>query len=191
MPPTDVAEAGGDLADGIVPVDRYEVAGLGPAWIRASEWPVEAVRIVVHPEIVHTLVAREALVDGMVLVRLQPDDPIVLDLTICGRDFQLLNGGDVGLTPNMMVSLMVETADQAETDRIWDAILAAGGTAVQCGWITDPYGYSWQITPRILNDALADKDRKVARAAFEAMMPMVKIDVAAIEAAIEIARANA
>ena len=118
-------------------------------------------------------------------------DPIVLDLTICGRDFQLLNGGDVGLTPNMMVSLMVETADQAETDRIWDAILAAGGTAVQCGWITDPYGYSWQITPRILNDALADKDRKVARAAFEAMMPMVKIDVAAIEAAIERARANA
>ena len=80
---------------------------------------------------------------------------------------------------------MVETADQEETNRIWDAILAAGGSEVQCGWITDPYGYSWQITPRILNEALASDDRAKAKAAFEAMMPMVRIDIATIEAAIE------
>ena len=86
-------------------------------------------------------------------------------------------------------SALQEQADHAASKD--ELEVAAGGAAVQCGWITDPYGYSWQITPRILNDALADKDRKVARAAFEAMMPMVKIDVAAIEAAIERARAHA
>ena len=112
-------------------------------------------------------------------------DPLVLDLVICGRDFQLLNGGDVGFGPSMATSFMVETADQEETNRIWDAILAAGGSEVQCGWITDPYGYSWQITPRILNEALASDDRAKAKAAFEAMMPMVRIDIATIEAAIE------
>ena len=115
-------------------------------------------------------------------------DPIVQDLTICGRAFQLLNGGDVGMAPNMMVSMMVETRDQAETDRIWDAILKAGGKEMQCGWITDPYGYSWQITPRIMNEALADPDPKVAKAAFAAMMTMVKIDVAMIEQAMAGAR---
>ena len=111
-------------------------------------------------------------------------DPILIDLVICGRDFQLLNGGEVDFKPSMAVSFMVETADQAETDRIWDAILAAGGREVQCGWITDPYGYSWQITPRVLNEALAAGGPQ-AKAAFEAMMPMVRIDVATIEAAVE------
>ncbi|WP_260482791.1 VOC family protein [Sphingomicrobium flavum] len=110
-------------------------------------------------------------------------DPLVLDLVICGRDFQLLNGGDAGFAPNMATSFMVETEDQEDTDRIWDAILAAGGKAVQCGWITDPYGYSWQVIPRLLNETLAGGGT-AAKRAFEAMMPMVKIDVATIEAAI-------
>ena len=109
-------------------------------------------------------------------------DPIVVDLTICGRPFQLLDGGPEA-TPNMAVSLMVETEDQAETDRLWDAILAGGGSTVQCGWITDPYGFSWQITPKRLNDLLADQDRAKARRAFAAMMAMVKIDVATLEKA--------
>ena len=111
-------------------------------------------------------------------------DPIVADLTICGRPFQLLNGGP-DIAPSMATSLMVVTEDQAETDRLWQAILDAGGSEVQCGWITDPYGYSWQITPKLLVDLLADPDRDKARRAFEAMMPMVRIDEAAIRAAAE------
>ena len=109
-------------------------------------------------------------------------DTILVDLTICGRAFQLVNGGPE-FRPNMAVSLMVETEDQKETDRIWQAILDAGGEAVMCGWMTDPYGFSWQITPKRLLELLDDTDRAKAARAFEAMGQMVKIDIAALERA--------
>jgi 2-polyprenyl-6-hydroxyphenyl methylase/3-demethylubiquinone-9 3-methyltransferase len=82
------------------------------------------------------------------------------------------------------VSFQVYTGDQAETDRYWDAIVGNGGAASECGWCKDRYGLSWQITPRVLIDALSSPDRAAARRAMQAMMQMQKIDVAAIETAI-------
>ena len=107
-------------------------------------------------------------------------DTITVDMTVCGRSLQLLNGGP-DVIPNDAVSLMIETEDQDETDRLWTAILDAGGQEVMCGWIKDPYGFSWQITPRRLNELVNDDDPQVARRAFEAMMQMVKLDIATIE----------
>src|ERR671933_119384 len=85
--------------------------------------------------------------------------------------------------PNEAVSFMVVTEDQAETDRYWNAIVDNGGEESACGWCKDRRGFSWQITPRVLLDATTSPDTAAAKRAFEAMMPMTKIDVAAIEAA--------
>ncbi|MFZ1392695.1 MAG: VOC family protein, partial [Dokdonella sp.] len=75
------------------------------------------------------------------------------------------------------------TADQADTDRLWNAIVGNGGKESECGWCKDKWGLSWQITPRALMDAIKDPDRAAAKRAFNAMMGMAKIDIAAIEAA--------
>ena len=75
------------------------------------------------------------------------------------------------------------TDDQAETDRLWNAIIGNGGQASACGWCKDKWGLSWQITPRALTAAIADPNRATAKRAFEAMMGMGKIDIATIEAA--------
>lgn len=75
------------------------------------------------------------------------------------------------------------TDDQAETDRLWNAIVDNGGQESACGWCKDRWGLSWQITPRVLTEAINDPDRAAAKRAFDAMMQMRKIDVAAIEAA--------
>jgi 2-polyprenyl-6-hydroxyphenyl methylase/3-demethylubiquinone-9 3-methyltransferase len=80
------------------------------------------------------------------------------------------------------VSFQVYTADQAETDRLWNAIVGNGGAESECGWCKDKYGLSWQITPRALMEAVSDPDRAAAKRAFDAMMTMKKIDIAAIEA---------
>jgi len=80
-------------------------------------------------------------------------------------------------------SFQVATDDQAETDRLWNAIIDHGGTANACGWCQDKWGLSWQITPRALTAAVTDRDPAAAKRAFEAMMTMTKIDIAAIEAA--------
>jgi predicted 3-demethylubiquinone-9 3-methyltransferase (glyoxalase superfamily) len=108
---------------------------------------------------------------------------LLVEYTVLGRDFAGLNGGP-NFKPNESVSFMVETEDQAETDRYWDAIVGGGGQESACGWCKDRWGFSWQITPRVLNDAVNDPDPAVAKRAFEAMMTMRKIDVAAIEAAV-------
>ncbi|MGJ3628638.1 VOC family protein [Sphingomonas sp. MMS24-JH45] len=110
-------------------------------------------------------------------------DELVVDFTLLGQRFMGLNGGP-DTKPTQAVSFMVETEDQAETDLYWDAILDNGGSAQACGWCTDRWGYSWQITPRVLNDAMASGDNDLRKRAFAAMMTMVKIDVAAIEEAI-------
>jgi predicted 3-demethylubiquinone-9 3-methyltransferase (glyoxalase superfamily) len=78
---------------------------------------------------------------------------------------------------------MVETQNQAETDRYWNAIVGNGGAESDCGWCKDRWGFSWQITPRQLNEGIADPDKDAARRVFDAMMTMRKIDVAKIEAA--------
>lgn len=107
---------------------------------------------------------------------------LTVEFTVLGVPFLGLNGGPE-FRPNEAVSFMVETEDQAETDRYWNAIVGNGGTESACGWCKDRWGFSWQITPRQLNEGMADPDRAVARRVFEAMMTMRKIDVAQIEAA--------
>ena len=108
---------------------------------------------------------------------------LVIDFTLAGRKYSALNGGD-NFKPNESVSFMIVTEDQAETDRLWDAIVGNGGQESVCGWCKDKWGFSWQITPRVLLDSLTNPDKDAARRAHEAMMKMKKIDVAAIEAAI-------
>jgi len=109
-------------------------------------------------------------------------DELTVEFTVLGVPCIGLNGGP-NFKPNEAVSFMVETQDQAETDRYWDAIVGAGGAESACGWCRDRWGFSWQITPRQLNEGVNDPDPAVARRVFEAMMTMTKIDVARIEAA--------
>ena len=110
-------------------------------------------------------------------------EEITVDFTVLGRAFVGLNGGP-HFRPNHAVSFMVVTEDQAETDRYWEAIVANGGAASACGWCSDRWGFSWQITPRRLLELNGSPDRVVAKRAFEAMMTMQKIDIAALEAAV-------
>ena len=80
-------------------------------------------------------------------------------------------------------SFQIATDDQTETDRLWNAVVGNGGEESDCGWCKDKWGLSWQITPRALIAAISDPDRAAAKRAFDAMMTMRKIDIAAIEAA--------
>ncbi|MCW5938341.1 MAG: VOC family protein [Fimbriimonadaceae bacterium] len=109
-------------------------------------------------------------------------DVIVVLFTVMGIACIGLNGGPA-IVHNEAFSFQVATEDQAETDRYWDAIVGNGGEESMCGWCKDKWGISWQITPTILTEALSNPDRATAKRAFEAMMTMGKIDVAAIEAA--------
>ena len=110
-------------------------------------------------------------------------DPLVVEFTVMGIPCVGLNGGPQ-FKQTEAFSFQVSTEDQAETDRYWNAIVGNGGAESQCGWCRDRWGVSWQITPRVLTDAMA-KGGEVAKRAFEAMMPMQKIDVAAIQRAVE------
>jgi len=107
---------------------------------------------------------------------------LTVEFTVLGREFLGLNGGP-GTQPSQAVSFQVLTGDQAETDRYWNAIVGNGGCESACGWCSDRWGFSWQITPRVLLDATTDPDRAAAKRAMEAMMTMRKIDIATIEAA--------
>ena len=107
---------------------------------------------------------------------------LMVEFTVAGIPCLGLNGGPQ-FKHSEAFSFQIATDDQAETDRYWNAIVGNGGQESQCGWCKDKWGISWQITPRVLMDAHA-KGGDVAKRAFEAMMPMKKIDVAAIEAAL-------
>ncbi|HEY6940804.1 VOC family protein [Dokdonella sp.] len=109
-------------------------------------------------------------------------DVLTVEFTVMGIPCIGLNGGPA-FTPDEAFSFQVATDDQAETDRLWNAIIGNGGQASACGWCKDRWGISWQITPRALMAAITDPDRKAAKRAFDAMMAMSKIDIAAIEAA--------
>ena len=108
-------------------------------------------------------------------------DVLVVEFTLMGIPCIGLNGGPE-FKHNESFSFQVATEDQAETDRYWNAIVGNGGQESDCGWCKDRWGLSWQITPRVLTDALAGGGAEAKRA-FDAMMTMRKIDVAAIEAA--------
>jgi predicted 3-demethylubiquinone-9 3-methyltransferase (glyoxalase superfamily) len=123
------------------------------------------------------------------VVRSPADNPsmkeggvLVVEFTLAGLPYIGLNGGPQ-FPFTEAVSFQVKTEDQAETDRLWDALIANGGEESMCGWLKDRWGLSWQITPARLLELMADKDRDRARRAMEAMMTMRKIDIAAVERA--------
>ncbi len=110
-------------------------------------------------------------------------DPIMVEFTLAGQAMQGLNGGQPMAEFSSAASVVVETEDQAETDRLWAALTAQGGKAVQCGWLNDRWGIPWQVVPRRLNELMTDPDRARAARAMQAMMGMVKIDIAELERA--------
>ncbi len=109
-------------------------------------------------------------------------DVLMVEFTVLGIPCLGLNGGPQ-VKHNEAFSFLVSTSDQAETDRYWNAIVANGGEEIECGWCKDKWGLFWQITPAALMQAVTDPDRAAAKRAFNAMMGMKKIDIAAIEAA--------
>ena len=109
-------------------------------------------------------------------------DVLTVEFTVMDIPCLGLNGGS-GVPHNWAFSFQVATVDQAETDRYWNAIVGNGGEESECGWCKDKWGIHWQITPIALTKAYTNPDRAVAKRAFDAMMAMKKIDIAAIEAA--------
>jgi len=112
-----------------------------------------------------------------------PGSVKVVEFVLCGQPFMAMSAGP--LDPfNHAVSFVVDCEDQAELDRYWNALLK-GGSAEQCGWLKDRYGVSWQIVPRILGEMMASTDRAKAKRASDAMLKMVKLDIATLRAAFE------
>lgn len=111
----------------------------------------------------------------------QEGDVLMVEFTVAGIPCLGLNGGPA-FPQSEAFSFQISTEDQAETDRYWNAIIGNGGRESECGWCKDRWGVSWQITPRVLVEALAAGGPEAKRA-FDAMMTMRKIDIAAIEAA--------
>lgn len=109
-------------------------------------------------------------------------DVLTVEFNLMGIPCLGLNGGPI-FKHSEAFSFQVSTDSQAETDRLWNAIIENGGEESQCGWCKDKWGLSWQITPRALMEAIADPDKAAAKRAFQAMMQMKKIDIAAIEEA--------
>ncbi|RYX82505.1 VOC family protein [bacterium] len=112
-------------------------------------------------------------------------DVLTVEFTVMGIPCMGLNGGPA-FPHTEAFSFQVATTDQEETDRYWNAIVGNGGEESACGWCKDKWGLSWQITPIVLSQAIANPDPDVAKRAFEAMMQMHKIDVATIEAAMRV-----
>jgi predicted 3-demethylubiquinone-9 3-methyltransferase (glyoxalase superfamily) len=134
----------------------------------------------------YTSVFPNSTVDGMSRygegAPLPAGTPLMIAFTLDGRPFQALNGG-ISFPFTEAVSLSIDCADQAEVDRYWDALIADGGKPVQCGWLKDKYGLSWQVVPRALIRLQQEGTPEQVGRMFAAMMPMVKLDVAALEAA--------
>lgn len=107
---------------------------------------------------------------------------LVVEMTLLGMPAILLNGGST-FKHSEAFSIQIHTDDQAETDRLWNAIVSNSGTESRCSWCKDKWGVSWQIVPRALSRWMADPDPAARKRVFEAMMAMGKIDIAAIEAA--------
>ncbi|MEM6856685.1 MAG: VOC family protein [Pseudomonadota bacterium] len=106
----------------------------------------------------------------------------LVEMSLCGMPAVLLNSGQP-LVPNQTFSLQVYTGNQVETDCVWNAITGNGGAPIMCGWCQDKWGFHWQITPRVLMEAMADPDPAAAARVQAAMLTMQNIDIAAIEAA--------
>jgi len=112
-----------------------------------------------------------------------PGSVKLVEFVLFGQNFVAMSAGP--LDPfNHAISLVVNCDDQAELDRYWNALLD-GGNAEQCGWLKDRYGVSWQIVPMVLAEMMADPDRTKAKRATDAMLKMVKLDIAALRAAFD------
>jgi predicted 3-demethylubiquinone-9 3-methyltransferase (glyoxalase superfamily) len=111
---------------------------------------------------------------------------LTVDFTLAGQQFQGLNGGP-DFNFNEAISFVIDCEDQAEVDRLWEALTANGGEPGPCGWLKDRFGVSWQIVPRQLNEMVQDPDQERARRAMEAMLKMGKIEVDELERAVEAA----
>jgi predicted 3-demethylubiquinone-9 3-methyltransferase (glyoxalase superfamily) len=109
---------------------------------------------------------------------------LVVDFTLAGQRFMALNGGKA-FDFTHAISFKIDCADQAEVDRLWDALLANGGKAEQCGWLKDRYGVSWQIVPTALVKYLGGSDKAGAQRAMQAMLGMVKLDIEGLKRAYE------
>ena len=109
---------------------------------------------------------------------------LVVDFTLAGQRFMALNGG-MKVEYTHAISFKIDCADQAEVDRLWDALLADGGRAQQCGWLSDRYGVSWQIVPTALLKYLGGPDAAGAQRAMQAMLGMVKLDLEGLKRAYE------
>ena len=107
---------------------------------------------------------------------------IMVTFNLGGQSFQALNGGSAA-NYGAAASISVECADQAEVDRLWEALTADGGSEMMCGWLRDKWGVPWQIVPEILPRLLTDPDPHVSARVFAAMTKMIKLDIAAIERA--------
>jgi len=117
------------------------------------------------------------------VARTGQDGPIrSAEFVVGGQVFMAYNGGSY-FSFSEGVSLYVDCVDQREVDEYWDKFLKAGATPTACGWIKDPFGLSWQIVPRRFNELIGDEDPKKVKAVMDAMMTMVKLDVAALETA--------
>jgi predicted 3-demethylubiquinone-9 3-methyltransferase (glyoxalase superfamily) len=112
----------------------------------------------------------------------EPGKVMTASFELDGQPFTALNGGP-HFKFNEAVSFYVDCDDQAEVDRLWDALLSGGGTPSQCGWLKDRFGVSWQIVPAALPRLMSDPDRERAARVTQAMLKMIKLDVAALEAA--------
>jgi 2-polyprenyl-6-hydroxyphenyl methylase/3-demethylubiquinone-9 3-methyltransferase len=115
-------------------------------------------------------------------MRSDSETPVGVTIKLAGRDYSLFNGGP-GHPHTNAFSLMIHTDDQAQTDHYWNALTADGGREIECGWLQDKYGIYWQVTPKILMQALASPDAEARERAFQAMLKMTKIIVADIQAA--------
>lgn len=127
------------------------------------------------------------LPDSRITGRFRPDPnapPLMVEFTLAGVPYQILNGGP-HFRLSEAASIVVMTEDQAETDRLWDALTADGGRESQCGWLVDRWGVSWQICPRQLLRLLSDPDRAAADRAMQAMLKMQRLDIAALQAAFD------
>lgn len=113
--------------------------------------------------------------------------PLVINFTLAGTPYQILNAGPQ-YKPTPAASIAVVTEDQAETDRLWSALIADGGEESRCGWLVDRWGVSWQIVPAPMMGLLFSADQAASGRAREAMMTMRRIDLAAVEAAYRGAR---
>ncbi|MFZ7087727.1 VOC family protein [Curtobacterium sp. RRHDQ10] len=116
------------------------------------------------------------------VTKMADDRTVVVEFTLLGQPFRAMNGGP-GHPHSDAVSFQVDVDDQAELDRVWDTLVADGGRGVGCGWLVDRWGLSWQVVPTRLGELMADPDPERAGRAMAAMMEMVKLDVAALEAA--------